>query len=941
MSATTPSPDRVRVDGKFFRLGEQKFCARGVTYGPFAPGEDKSHFPARAQVEKDFAQIRALNANTVRVYTVPPRWLLDLAHTHGLKLLVDVPWWKNGCFLDSAGTRATARKAVAAAVAACAHHPAVFAFSVVNEIPPDLVRWTGAEQVAEFIDELVAVAKDVDPECLCTFANFPPTEFLQPRSLDFFTFNVYLHHPKPFDNYLARLQMIADTKPLLLGEFGVDSEREGEPAKCEMLRWQIETAFNCGVAGAVVFAFTDDWWKDGHQVLDWHFGVVTRERQAKESFAVVRDAFKTAPHFPLPRYPKVSIVVASYNGGKTLPACLTSLERLNYPNYEVILVDDGSRDDTQQIVARYRMELEDRTVAKASAVSDAAVLPHPGPLPLGEGAATNASSASQRIGSESAADSRSQAQPASPPLPAGEGRGEGGNVLKLARSALPSRSPISELPSPNRPRFRCIRQVNLGLSVARNTGIAASEGEIVAFTDSDCRADEDWLHYLVGDLLRSDFTGIGGHNFLPPEDGWIPTAVMASPGGPAHVMLTDRLAEHIPGCNMAFYKWALDEISGFDPIYRKAGDDVDVCWRLQQRGYKIGFSSAGFVWHYRRATVNAYLKQQRGYGEAEALLVRKHPEYFNDIGSSIWRGRIYTTAKIGVVTRAPIIYHGVFGSAFFQSIYAPSPSMFLMLMTSLEWHVLVTLPLMTLGVAGAGVKFPLLLPLGIASALASLTLCIVAGRQAEIPKAKRTFWSRPLVAWLFLVQPIMRGWARYSERLMLQQTPLSAHETLDTLDLKRRRDDRFELAGYWADYPVDRMEFLGTILRELDKQGWQNKTDNGWSEFDVEIYGSRWCHLRLITATEHHQGGKQMVRCRLNTGWSLLGRITFWAAFGLTLMISTTVGRLFPWMHLVWALPLWLGWMLQTQQRDFRRILTVLLDEVAAKFHLPKVEKQA
>lgn len=879
MPAIVPSQDRVRVDGKFFRLGEKKFYAKGVTYGPFAPGEDKSHFPPRAQLERDFLQIRELGANTLRVYTIPPRWLLDLAHSHGLKLLVDVPWWKNGCFLDSAETRATARKAVADAVAACAHHPSVFAFSVVNEIPPDLVRWSGAEKVAEFIDELVDVAKEVDAECLCTFANFPPTEFLQPRNLDFFTFNIYLHYPKPFDNYLARLQMVADTKPLLLGEFGVDSVREGEPAKCEMLAWQLETAFNNGVAGAFVFSYTDDWWKDGHQVLDWHFGVVSRERQAKTSFAAVEQAFKVAPRFPLPRYPKVSVVVASYNGGKTLPACLTSLERLNYPNYEVILVDDGSKDDTQQIIARYQMELEDRT------------------------------------------------------------------QLNATTPALTSKPPTLAVSS--RPRFRCIRQINLGLSVARNTGINASEGEIVAFTDSDCRADEDWLHYLVGDLIRGDFTGIGGHNFLPPEDGWIPAAVMASPGGPAHVMLTDRLAEHIPGCNMAFYKWALDEISGFDPIYRKAGDDVDVCWRLQQRGYKIGFSPSGFVWHYRRATVNAYLKQQRGYGEAEALLVRKHPEYFNDIGSSIWRGRIYTSAKIGVVTRSPIIYHGVFGSAFFQSIYAAPPSMFLMLMTSLEWHVLVTLPLMTLGVAGAGVKFPLLLPLSLASLFASLGLCIVAGKQAEIPKAKRTFWSRPLVAWLFLIQPIVRGWARYSERLMLEQTPLSAHETLDTLDLKRRRDDRFELAGYWADYPLDRMEFLGAILRELDKQGWQNKTDNGWSEFDVEIYGSRWCHLKLITATEHHQGGKQLVRCRMATGWSLLGRMTFWAAFGLTLMISSTVGMisttqgmLFPWLHCIWLLPLWLGWMLQTQQRDFRRILTVLLDEVASKHHLTKIEKK-
>ena len=262
-----------------------------------------------------------------------------------------------------------------------------------------------------------------------------------------------------------------------------------------------------------------------------------------------------------------------------------------------------------------------------------------------------------------------------------------------------------------------------------------------------------------------------------------------------------------------------------------------------------------------------------------------------------------------------------------------------MLMTSLEWHVLVTLPLLTLGIAFAGVKFPLLLPLGIASALASLALCIIAGLQSEIPRAKRVRMSRPLVALLFFLQPIWRGWARYSERLLLRQTPLSAHETLDTLNLKRSRD-RFEMAGYWADQPVDRMEFLGAILRQLDQQGWQNKADNGWSEFDVEIYGSRWCRLRLITATEHHQGGKQLVCCRMTTGWSLLGRMTFWAAFGLVLMISTTAGMLFEWLHCAWLLPLWLGWLLQTQQRDFRRILTVLLDEVATQFSLTKVDKK-
>ena len=92
------------------------------------------------------------------------------------------------------------------------------------------------------------------------------------------------------------------------------------------------------------------------------------------------------------------------------------------------------------------------------------------------------------------------------------------------------------------------------LSVARNTGISAAVGEIIAFTDADCRADEDWLYYLIGDLVRSRFAAIGGPNFLPPEDSPAAAAVMVSPGGPAHVMLTDRVAEHIPGCNMVFYQ---------------------------------------------------------------------------------------------------------------------------------------------------------------------------------------------------------------------------------------------------------------------------------------------------------------------------------------------------------------------------------------------------
>src|SRR5262249_27974176 len=152
-----------------------------------------------------------------------------------------------------------------------------------------------------------------------------------------------------FRSYLARLQMLADSKPLVLGEFGIDSLRESEPRKCEILAWQCEAIFRGGLAGAVVFSYTDDWWRGEQQIHDWEMGLTTRDRKPKDSFFVVQKAFRTAPYFPLVRYPKVSVVVASYNGDRTLNACLESLERLNYPNFEVILVDDGSTDTTPQI----------------------------------------------------------------------------------------------------------------------------------------------------------------------------------------------------------------------------------------------------------------------------------------------------------------------------------------------------------------------------------------------------------------------------------------------------------------------------------------------------------------------------------------------------------------------------------------------------------------
>ena len=168
----------------------------------------------------------------------------------------------------------------------------------------------------------------------------------------------------------------------------------------------------------------------------------------------------------------------------------------------------------------------------------------------------------------------------------------------------------------------------------------------------------------------------------------MPAAVAVSPGGPTHVLLSDDVAEHIAGCNMAFRRDVLMQLGGFDPVYRAAGDDVDICWRLQDAGYTIGFSPAAIVWHFRRNTVAAYIGQQRGYGKAEALVYSKHPFRFNLFGQAKWLGRIYGDLSTSLLlSRRPLIYSGVFGRGLFQTLYEPSSSLAAFLPLTFEWNV--------------------------------------------------------------------------------------------------------------------------------------------------------------------------------------------------------------------------------------------------------------
>src|SRR5205814_2021637 len=145
-----------------------------------------------------------------------------------------------------------------------------------------------------------------------------------------------------------------------------------------------------------------------------------------------------------------------------------------------------------------------------------------------------------------------------------------------------------------------------------------------------------------------------------------------------------------PGCNMAFRRDALEAVGGFDPRFRTAGDDVDLCWRLQARGGRIGFHAGAMDWHHRRNSFAMYWRQQKGYGAAEAMLEEKWPERYNAIGHLAWGGRLYGRGfTLPIPSGRARIYGGVWGSAAYQRLHEPPPSTLLAFPLMPEWYYVI------------------------------------------------------------------------------------------------------------------------------------------------------------------------------------------------------------------------------------------------------------
>ena len=750
---------RSQVRGKFLYAGNEKLYLRGVTYGTFRPDQRGDEFPAADVVERDFEAMEANGINALRTYTAPPARVLDSAERRGLRVLVGLGAERGIGYLNDPRGGRRIEEAVRGNAARCAGHPAILCYAVGNEIPAPIIRWFGRRRVERLLARLVRVVRREDPKALVTYANYPSTEYLQLPFVDLLAFNVYLEDPEYLGAYIARLQNIAGERPLLMTELGLDSARHGEDVQAASVAAQVQTAAAGGCAGAFVYSWTDEWHRGGEDVEDWAFGLTRRDRSAKPALGAVRAAFAEPVSVAGRSWPTASVVVCTRNGAKTLGDCLAGLLNLDYPHFEVLVVDDGSTDDTATIASTFP--------------------------------------------------------------------------------------------------FRVIGSGGRGLSHARNRGLQHSTGEIVAYLDDDARPDPHWLTHIAATLSTTDHAGVGGPNIAPVDSSFVAQCVDRAPGLPTHILLDDHVAEHIPGCNMAFRRDRLEAVGGFDPQFHVAGDDVDLCWRLQERGWTLGFNSAAVVFHHRRDSVRRYLKQQVGYGKAEAMLERKWPEKYNGAGHLTWRGRVYAGSfpHRHTGSRRARIAYGTWGMGLFQRLYSPAPGALNSLAASPEWYLVVA-GLATFSALGAFwhpllVTTPLL-ALAVAALLANAaragaSVALNAERGSPLLRLR----LRVLTAILHLLGPA----ARLAGRVAGGLTPWRHREAQWTIPWPRT-------LMTWTDRWAATSDRLAAVEAAIRARGVAVRRSGMFDRWDLEIRQGSLGIVRLLMAVEENPGRTQVVRVR-------------------------------------------------------------------------------
>ena len=197
---------------------------------------------------------------------------------------------------------------------------------------------------------------------------------------------------------------------------------------------------------------------------------------------------------------------------------------------------------------------------------------------------------------------------------------------------------------------------NLGQSYSRNAGARRASGEILAFLDSDCVAEPAWLRDLVPFFSWSRVAAVGGYvaGYCGRSrlDRYEQVASSLNMGERLLVGADDPGTFYVPTCNLLVRHTAYDAVGGIREDLH-VGEDVDLCWRLRDRGDYLFYVPQGIVRHKHRNRLGAMTRRRAEYGTSEAALHVLHPEKRKRFGLTPLPAVTFAVAATALIGRRP------------------------------------------------------------------------------------------------------------------------------------------------------------------------------------------------------------------------------------------------------------------------------------------------